>query len=37
MSEITRAAMPMLFVLLVGVVLITYFPPLTTWLPRLVK
>jgi len=27
----------MLLVLLVGVLLITYFPPLTTFLPRLFK
>ncbi len=37
MSEITRATFPMLLVLLVGVLLITYFPPLTTFLPRLFK
>jgi tripartite ATP-independent transporter DctM subunit len=37
MSEVTRAALPMLLVLLVGVLLITYFPPLTTLLPRLFK
>ena len=29
MSEVTRATLPMLLVLLVGVLLITYFPPLT--------
>jgi len=34
MAEVTRAAFPMLLVLLVGVLLITYFPPLTTLLPR---
>jgi tripartite ATP-independent transporter DctM subunit len=34
MSEVTRAVLPMLLVLLVGVLLITYIPPLTTWLPR---
>jgi len=34
MSEVTRATLPMLLVLLVGVLLITYFPPLTTLLPR---
>lgn len=33
--QVMRAALPMLCVLLVGVLLITYFPPLTTWLPRL--
>jgi tripartite ATP-independent transporter DctM subunit len=35
MIEVMRASMPMLFVLLVGVLLITYIPPLTTWLPSL--
>jgi tripartite ATP-independent transporter DctM subunit len=34
-AEVTRAAFPMLLVLLLGVLLITYFPPLTTLLPRL--
>ena len=37
MSEITRATVPMMFVLLVGVILITYVPGLTTWLPGLFK
>jgi C4-dicarboxylate transporter DctM subunit len=37
MSVVTRAVIPMLLVLLVGVLLITYFPPLTTFLPRLLK
>jgi len=37
MSEVTRAALPMLLVLLVGVLLITYVPPLTTFLPGLFK
>ena len=37
MGEVTRAVLPMLFVLLIGVLLITYFPPLTTWLPGLFK
>jgi TRAP-type C4-dicarboxylate transport system permease large subunit len=37
MSEVTRATFPMLLVLLVGVLLITYFSPLTTFLPRLFK
>ncbi len=32
--QVMRAALPMLGVLLVGVLLITYFPPLTTWLPH---
>lgn len=35
--KVMRAAFPMLCVLLVGVLLITYFPPLTTWLPHLFK
>jgi tripartite ATP-independent transporter DctM subunit len=35
--QVMRAAFPMLCVLLAGVLLITYFPPLTTWLPRLFK
>jgi C4-dicarboxylate transporter, DctM subunit len=33
MVEVMRAVLPMLLVLLLGVLLITYFPPLTTWLP----
>lgn len=37
MPEVTRAALPMLGVLGVGVLLITYVPILTTWLPRLGK
>jgi C4-dicarboxylate transporter, DctM subunit len=37
MPEVTRATMPMLFVLLVGVLLITYVPPLTTFLPGLFR
>ncbi len=37
MSEVTRAALPMMFVLLGGVLLITYFPPLTTALPHWLK
>ena len=37
MSEVTRATLPMLLVLLVGVLLITYVPPLTTLLPHLFK
>jgi len=37
MAEVTRATFPMLLVLLVGVLLITYFPPLTTFLPGLFK
>jgi tripartite ATP-independent transporter DctM subunit len=35
--QVMRSALPMLCVLLVGVLLITYFPPLTTWLPSLLK
>ncbi len=34
MSEVIRAVIPMLLVLLVGVLLITYIPALTTTLPR---
>ncbi len=34
---VTRASLPMLFVLLIGVLLITYVPWLTTWLPGLFK
>ena len=34
LPEVYRAAVPMLLVLLVGVLLITYLPPLTTTLPR---
>ena len=37
MPEVVRASLPMLVVLLVGVLLITYIPPLTTWLPGLFK
>ena len=37
MFEVTRAVLPMLLVLLFGVLLITYFPPLTTFLPGLFK
>lgn len=37
MSEVTRASLPMLVVLLIGVLLITYIEPLTTWLPGLWK
>ena len=35
--QVMRAALPMLAVLLVGVLFITYFPPLTTWLPGFLK
>lgn len=34
-SELYRAAIPMILVLLFGVLLITYVPPLTTFLPHL--
>jgi tripartite ATP-independent transporter DctM subunit len=37
MPEVTRATFPMLLVLLAGVLLITYFPPLTTFLPHWFK
>jgi TRAP-type C4-dicarboxylate transport system permease large subunit len=37
MSQIIRATIPMMLVLGIGVVLITYVPQLTTWLPRLLK
>jgi len=37
MSFVARAALPMMGVLAVGVILITYLPVLTTWLPRIVK
>jgi C4-dicarboxylate transporter DctM subunit len=37
MLEVTRSVLPMLFVLLIGVLLITYFPPLTTFLPNLFR
>jgi TRAP-type C4-dicarboxylate transport system permease large subunit len=37
MLEVMRSVIPMALVLLVGVLLITYFPPLTTILPRLFK
>lgn len=36
-TEVTRAALPMLAVLFIGVLLITYVSPLTTWLPHLFK
>lgn len=36
-GEVTRAALPMLAVLLIGVLLITYVPWLTTWLPGVWK
>jgi C4-dicarboxylate transporter, DctM subunit len=36
-AEVTRATLPMLGVLFLGVLLITYFPPLTTFLPGLFR
>ena len=33
LPEVFRAVLPMLIVFLLGVLLITYVPPLTTWLP----
>ncbi len=36
-TEVARASFPMLIVLLIGVLLITYVPPLTTWLPHLLQ
>ncbi len=36
-AEVTRASFPMLLLLILGVLLITYFPPLTTFLPQLFK
>jgi len=36
-TEVTRATLPMLLVLVLGVLLITYFPPLTTFLPHYFK
>jgi len=35
MSEVTRASLPMLAVMVIGVLLITYVPWLTTWVPSL--
>jgi TRAP-type C4-dicarboxylate transport system permease large subunit len=35
--QVMRAVIPMLLVQFVGVLLITYVPPLTTWLPGLFK
>jgi C4-dicarboxylate transporter, DctM subunit len=36
-SEVIRAVLPALGVLAVGVLIITYLPILSTWLPKLVK
>jgi tripartite ATP-independent transporter DctM subunit len=35
--EVARASLPMLLVLLIGVLLVTYVPWLTTWLPQRLK
>ena len=35
LTEVIRAVLPLLFVMFLGVLLITYWEPLTTWLPRL--
>jgi TRAP-type C4-dicarboxylate transport system permease large subunit len=37
MSEVIRAVLPMLAVQFVGVLLITYLEPMTTWLPHLFR
>ena len=37
MPEVIRSVIPMFLVLLVGVLLITYLPFLTTFLPNLLK
>lgn len=37
MAEVTRASLPMLGVMVIGVLLITYVPWLTTWLPGVFK
>jgi len=37
MTEVTRASLPMLAVMFIGVLLITYVPWLTTWLPGLFR
>lgn len=36
-GEVMRASLPMLAVMVVGVLLITYVPALTTWLPHLLR
>ena len=36
-TEVMRSVLPMLGILFVAVLLITYFPPLTTFLPRLAR
>ncbi|MCH6255475.1 TRAP transporter large permease subunit [Puniceicoccaceae bacterium K14] len=37
MSEVIRASLPMLVVFIIGVLVITYVPALTTWLPSLIQ
>ena len=37
LGEVIRAVLPLLLVMFVGVLLITYVPALTTWLPNLLK
>jgi TRAP-type C4-dicarboxylate transport system permease large subunit len=37
MTEVTRATFPMLLVLFIGVLLITYIPAVTTFLPHYFK
>ena len=37
LTEVYRSVLPIFFVLLLGVLLITYFPPLSTFLPGLLK
>jgi C4-dicarboxylate transporter DctM subunit len=37
MPQVARASLPMMLVLFAGVLLITYIPPLTTWLPHLIR
>jgi len=37
MAEVARAVIPMLLVMLLGVLLITYVPALSTWLPGFLK
>jgi tripartite ATP-independent transporter DctM subunit len=37
MTEVIRAVLPIVAVLMIGVLLITYVPPITTWLPQLFR
>ena len=37
MGQVTRASLPMLAVMIIGVLLITYVPWLTTWVPSLFR